>query len=205
MRTPTIMKTENHNSGLPPKPSTPLPDSAIKQPEVRTTISDRLRELNLHSKSSPPSVPRKVSQGEHITELAKASVPLELKHWLVWYATTNSDGSDERTLTAPGVVEAPDIKAAEKEALLGHVSEAFYEGEEIENESGEWVSFCGFRAFAISEDACAVDAGTVLWIEFIEPICAEDAAILKKHLNRCHTEAEEVEQIKLRGLEKEGK
>jgi len=163
-----------------------------------------------HEKSAPlggQNAPAKKLKPRCEAAPANASPPREQKHWLVKYAVTDIGLlCDQRTLTEPGIVEAPDIKAAEDEALRTHAQEGYSEEEPfaaVDSELGKWINFGGFRAFEIGENHCDVDAGNVLWVEFIQEVSGEDAAILKKHLNYGHTKAEEDEQYKLRGIKAE--
>jgi hypothetical protein len=140
-------------------------------------------------------------------EAAKLTQPVNgQKFWLVTYATTHV-ADDYNTLNHHGVVEAADIKAAEREALDRHANEGFSCEEPFgpeDNEEGRWIIWQGFRAFKLSENHAAVDVGDVLWVEHICEIPAADAQVLIKHLHRDLTyeqqKAEEAEQLRLRGV-----
>jgi hypothetical protein len=130
--------------------------------------------------------------------------------WLVRYAVTVFGLEHEASYCDFGLVDAPDIKAAEDMALRGHVPEGFSEDEPFEatNDGGEWTFWNGFRAFELSKDHVDVDSGNIFWVEWIREVAVDDAPILKKYLINSLTwdqlEAEKKEQRKLRRIEFSG-
>jgi hypothetical protein len=127
----------------------------------------------------------------------------EKKTWLVEYAVTEVSFGDERTLAQFGLIQGTDIRDAELEALREHVPEGFPDAPEDENEEGEWGRYCGLRAFKLSDEHPAVDAGSIYWVKSLREVDPHDVPILAKYIDRSLTykqiEEEENEQIRLRG------
>jgi hypothetical protein len=127
------------------------------------------------------------------------------KTWLVEYAVTEVSFGDERTLTQFGLIQGTDIRDAELEALREHVPEGFANSpanDPEDNEEGEWLNYCGLRAFELSDNCPAVDAGSIYWVKSLREVNPQDAPILAKYIDRGLTykqmAAEENEQIRLR-------
>ena len=180
--------------------------------QTQKYMTTKHHEVIEQSRDTPPDgqtvSPKKLKSRRETTPTKVIPPPEQQRTWLVRYAVSNVGLlADSRTLTNYGLVEAPDIKAAELEALFNHVPEGFSglpPHAPEDNEWGQWTTWAGFRAFELSDKHADVDAGSVFWIEGLYEVDAGDAPILSKYLSRNLTweqiEAEKNEQTYRRGV-----
>jgi hypothetical protein len=133
------------------------------------------------------------------------------KYWLATCVTRLIDG-DYADHESYCIVIAPDILAAENEALRLHVPEGFneetglpwteqdYEEEGAEDYiSGKWITCNGFRAFELDGDRPQVDANNIFFIRHLREISREEAAVYEK-ITATPTVEEEKAQLAARNI-----
>lgn len=111
------------------------------------------------------------------------SAPRNFKTYLVKFGLTTSVGLDSNDTFRTGLIQAENLYTAYDRALRSHVPEAFDEhgalpGEWVEYETGSAVRL----RFELDDDRSKVDAGSVLWIEKIVEIQANDVATMEAYL-----------------------